>query len=99
MKDRQPFEVLPPIGGWAPAFVCARVVQDEPYRLCGKLATWHVMWTANGENGLVCGEHEHEARWRWAFFAIHPYEVTCSVPGAIYFKAANACRVHDTDWP
>jgi hypothetical protein len=43
------------------------------------------------ENGLACDEHADEARSRWVFYAIHPYEMACSMPGAVYSEELNRC--------
>jgi hypothetical protein len=61
--------------GVAPPLTCTRIGCDAD-------ATWHVIWTADGENGMCCDKHETEARRRWVFYAIHPYRLECSADDA-----------------
>lgn len=90
-----------PLGGVAPPLQCNRVVggtlggDDEEY--CGKDATWHVIWTSDLENGLACDEHMDEIRRRWMFFAVHPYEPTCSMPDAVYVYDENRCVIDEDE--
>lgn len=64
-------EFLPPMFGTAPPLTCTRIGCDAD-------ATWHVLWTADLENGLCCDEHYAETRRRWVYYAAHPYEPICS---------------------
>lgn len=87
----------PPIGGVAPPLQCNRLFNND-FRhpvYCGKPATWHIMWTADLENGIACDEHAQEARERWVFYAIHEYEPACSMAdfGAVYVHAINRCVI------
>lgn len=87
---------LPPLGDIAPPLQCNRLLEwpDQASR-CGKPATWHVIWTSDMENGLACDEHYDEARSTWAYFAVHPYRMECSMPGAVYVHAENVCRTDE----
>lgn len=87
---------IPPLGGSAPPLVCSRLRTwpDESSR-CPNEATHHVMWNGDGANGLVCEEHRLEAAARWNPMAIHPYEMTCSMPGALFIHAENRCVVDE----
>lgn len=88
-------EFGPPIGGVAPPLQCNRIVHGDlaGRGYCGREATWHIMWTADMENGLACDEHAQEARELWVFYAIHEYESACSMAdmGAMYFHDINRC--------
>jgi hypothetical protein len=86
---------LPPLGGHAPPLQCNRAFNAALTDHCGKPATWHIIWTSDAENGLVCDEHANEARRRWAFVGIHPYEMSCSMPGARYLADENRCVVDE----
>lgn len=84
---------LPPFpNGHAPGLECSRWMSD---RHCGKPATWHIIWTPAGENGLCCNTHMDEARHTWSFLAAHPYDPICSVAGAVFVHAENHCVVTD----
>lgn len=87
----------PPIGGVAPPLQCNRIVTGDldGRGYCGRPATWHIMWTADCENGLACDEHAQEAREWWAFYAIHEYEPACSMSdfGALYYHDLNRCII------
>ena len=81
---------LPPLSGHASPINCTRVG-------CNRPATHHVIWTADIDNGLVCPEHLEEVNERWCYFALHPYEMACSMPGAFFRDALNRCVV-DEEW-
>jgi hypothetical protein len=54
------------------------------------------MWTSDLENGLACDEHADEAREKWVFYAIHPYEMACSMVGiAVYSEPLNRCIIEE----
>lgn len=71
---------MPPLFGTAPPLSCSRLG-------CGADATWHVIWSPDMENGLTCEEHAEEVRRLWAFWSLHRYELTCSMPGKALFHA------------
>lgn len=87
-------EFMPPLIGVAPGLECGRLTAGER-GYCGRPATWHVIWDQACSNGLLCDEHAEEARQRWVFFAIHPYDPTCSFPGALYVYRDNRCVVDE----
>lgn len=87
-------DYLPPLFGSAPSLTCSRWIGD---RNCGAPATWHVIWTAQLDNGLCCDEHMAEARRVWAFFAAHPHAIECDMPGTAFLAAENRCVV-DEGW-
>ena len=87
-------ELLPPMFDIAPPLVCSRWMVNGN---CGKPATWHVIWTADMENGLCCDEHMAEVRREWAFYAAHPYEMVCSIRGCRFIEEENRCVVDDDD--
>jgi len=88
--------VVPPTYGAAPPFVCGRVVKDKPFTLCSQPALYHVLWTKDGEQSLLCGVHYHEARNRWSFVAMHAYvDHLCSFPLAQFDVGAGRCRVEN----
>ena len=97
----------PPLMGQAPPLQCNRLMSgdhqyatiDPPSGLphCGQPATWHIMWTADLDNGLACVEHMEEARRKWTYYAAHPYEPTCSMPGAFFVDELNQCFADDGD--
>jgi hypothetical protein len=77
-------DVLPPMSGVAPALTCSRVG-------CKRDATTHVIWDRELRNGLCCNEHVAEARERWSFWAMHPYDLVCSAPNAMFIEDQNRC--------
>lgn len=87
---------MPPLGGHAPPLQCNRLLRwpDESSK-CGRPATFHIVWTADLENGLACDEHMAEAKTKWCFFAVHLYRMECSMPGAIYLHEENVCVVDE----
>lgn len=87
---------LPPMGGHAPPERCGRLLEwpDESSQ-CPNPATTHVIWTEDMENGLECDEHAAEARSKWVFWAMHPYRLDCSMPGARFIEAENRCVVDE----
>lgn len=57
-----------------------------PDNHCGRLATWHILWTVQGDNSLDCDEHMAKAQTRWVYFARHPLSPDCTLKGAIWRK-------------
>lgn len=85
---------LPPLGGRASPFQCGRLLRwpDEASR-CPNDATTHIIWTPEADNSLVCDEHRKVAQSQWSYYAMHPYRMECSLPGAFYAPAKNICIV------
>lgn len=89
---------LPPLGGHAPALRCGRLLRfPNSSSQCPEEATHHVIWTEDCENGLVCEAHRIEAVSQWEPYAVHPYDMACSMPGAVFIHAENRC-VTDEEW-
>lgn len=85
----------PPLGEQCGPIQCSRLLRfpDEGSR-CPRDATHHVIWDEAIENGICCDEHTAEAR-GWDHFAIHAYEMTCSMPGAMFLLDENRCVVDE----
>src|SRR5690349_14395106 len=69
----------------APPLKCGRILSglntpDEV--VCGRDATWHVIWETDGENGLACDEHYVFIQRNWNFWTSHEYKMECSMPGS-----------------
>lgn len=86
--------VLPPLYEECPPLDCVRKLDDGSY--CGKPATWHIMWDSDLENSTACDEHMAEVRNQWCFFAAHPHEWPCTMPGRMYDHEHNRCFVDET---
>jgi hypothetical protein len=71
-------ELLPPLGGSAPALFCSYGLGPH----CREFAAWHIIWTPQGDNGLACDQHKAETDRRWAYWTAHRYEPVCSTDGA-----------------
>jgi hypothetical protein len=74
----------PPLLGDRPAMdqTCGRWLGTTN---CGKPATWHFMWTPEGDNGLTCDEHHDEALRVWTHHDRHPITAVCTMPDANWF--------------
>lgn len=67
--------------------------------VCGKRATWHVLWSSRLDNGLECDYHHNVVRSRWVFYADHPFDPNCCLVGASYDEKLNRCYwPEDTSW-
>jgi hypothetical protein len=89
------FEVLPALLGKPAHPGCMRHA-DTPKGQCGKDVAWHVIWTPDGRNGLLCGEHYHEARRLWVYYEMHPVRVACTIAGASYDLDAHGCFIDES---
>lgn len=69
----------PPLGGIRPVFEVTCGAGSEP-NLCGKPATWHLIWDDDTENSLSCDECRAWAHKRWIVHDEHPLCETCTVP-------------------
>lgn len=83
--------VTPPLGdirllGEA---TCGRSVGPTINDGCGKPATWHVLWTADGDNGLTCDEHYAEVGIRWASLDSHPFGGVCCMPNTVWIDSTS----------
>lgn len=69
---------LPPLGDAQAAMdmTCAYGIPPT----CSRRATWHVIWTPDGENSIGCDEHAQEAEKRWTRYDRHPLTETCGMP-------------------
>lgn len=85
----------PPLLGDRPALdqTCGRWLGDTN---CGRPATWHFMWTQDGDNGLCCDEHHDEALRTWTHHDRHPITAVCTLPDANWFfswdEPPGCCR-------
>jgi len=92
MTDFNPFV---PLHGWrAPALVCG--FGSSPQDICGEPATHHVFFDSEGRNGLDCDRHFEVVR-QYVFWAEHPYELVCSMPGACFDLRRNRCFIPEED--
>jgi len=71
--------VTPPQGDEMPV-MDASCGYGYPGPLCGRPATWHIIWTPDTDNGMACDEHAAHAAARWAWYDRHPMTETCSAP-------------------
>lgn len=90
----------PPLYEEAPPFICSRRIgtgptPDEPPVYCGKPATWHIIWTLEGDNSIACDEHADSARANWVFAGMHPYSEVCSMPGSRWVPELDRCVVDE----
>lgn len=72
---------IPPLGSEQPDGIstCSCGPDDD---LCGKPATWHLIWTPDGENGLACDEHAAWANANFTEYDRHPFGGVCCMPGS-----------------
>lgn len=89
MAEQGPMQ--PPLMGVAPPLQCNRVTGAHDGEYCGREGKWHIIWTADCENGIACDEHADEAKRLWVYFGLHPYEMACSMPGSRYFADIDKC--------
>lgn len=82
----------PPLFDRAPPLACSRRVGEDG---CGKEAKWHVIWNSDMDNGLACDQHQSEIKQKWVYYAIHPYQMECSMPGCVFVEAENRCIVDE----
>lgn len=83
--------ITPPITGggrFAGDLTCGRGTPEDH---CGAPATWHILWTVDLENGVVCNEHMGEAQRRWVYVERHSISPDCTMPDARWFE--NRCEV------
>lgn len=91
-------ELFPEFGTVGPPQRCGFGTTLE--NACGKPATWHVLWSSRGNASLECEFHHRVAHSRWLFYADHPFDPNCCLPGASYDKAKNRCfwPEEDSSW-
>lgn len=88
----------PPLGDSRPfgEATCGRSVGPTINDGCGKPAAWHVLWTADGDNGLTCDEHYAELGIRWMFRDLHPFGGVCCMPNTVWIdsdaESPGLCR-------
>jgi hypothetical protein len=71
------------------ALVCSR--ESATGALCGEPATWHVIWTDDGENSLVCPGHLDDSK-TFGPVQIHTTaNGACSMPGSIWLRYEERC--------
>lgn len=71
----------PPLGDEQPDGGGSCTFGADP-NLCGKPATWHIIWTPDGENGLACDEHAEYARAHFVNYDRHLFGGVCCMPGS-----------------
>lgn len=61
---------------------------------CGKPATWHIIWTLDGENGSACDEHHASSTAAYVCVCSHRRGPDCMMPGSfILWPPENRCVV------
>jgi hypothetical protein len=83
---------LPPLGPEQPGdlHICQRAV-DGWDTLCGKPATWHVIWDASCENSIACDGHASEGLEPWHALQVHPLGADCGMPGSEWIPDERRC--------
>lgn len=90
-------ESTPPMGDPRPfgGSTCGRS-EGPTHDECGKPATWHVLWTADGHASGTCDEHYDEVRRRWAFRDAHLFGGVCNMPNTVWIdsdaESTGLCR-------
>ena len=88
-------DITPPLGPFSDTHVCGYGIDP----ICGAVATWHIIWTPDTENGMACDRHMPAVR-GFAYYAVHPHGPACGRPGSRYFHDENVCRwPDDSDGP
>lgn len=73
--------VTPPLGEFLPRdgdHVCGFGLGP----ICGEPAIVHVVWDANGENGMACETHWPVVQREWAYYDHHEVGTDCNMPGS-----------------
>lgn len=74
---------------------CSYSPGDTDATDCPDKATWHIMWTAEGDVGLACDPHMDVARRRFVFADSHRIGADCAMPGAFWDFDNRRCIVPD----
>lgn len=74
--------VTPPMGDARPylELACTYAGSKDINAICGRPATWHLLWDADMENGLACDEHKAVALANWPVYDLHEARDVCNVP-------------------
>lgn len=85
--------ITPRLGVITPTQVCG---YETGGTICGAAATWHVIWTPDGENGAACDRHMPNAK-TFAYWAAHRYEDVCGAPNSVFSNEENRCHIPGED--
>lgn len=88
--------LFPEFAGVAPTHTCG--YGTTLANACGKPAGWHVLWDSQGSAAVECEFHHRVVRIRWAFYADHPFDPDCCLPGASYDVKLNRCFWPEETW-
>lgn len=90
--------ITPPIGRImdTSAQPCGFSPGDTDATTCMEPATWHICWTATGENGLACDQHMATAK-QFAYADRHPVGIDCAKPGSTWFFEEKRCACPGTE--
>jgi len=74
---------------------CGHSPADSAATDCTADATWHILWTADGDAGLACDPHAAVARQRFVFVDFHRVGPDCNMPGAWWDHDRRRCLYPD----
>ncbi|MFE7727444.1 hypothetical protein ACFU5D_16815 [Streptomyces anthocyanicus] len=74
---------------------CSYSPGDTDATDCPASATWHIMWTADGDVGLACDPHMAVARERFVFVDSHRIGPDCAMPGVLWDFDHQRCVYPD----
>ncbi|MFC7909039.1 hypothetical protein [Streptomyces nigra] len=74
---------------------CGHSPGDTEATDCPDDATWHILWTPEGDAGLACDPHMAVARERFVFVDSHPVGSDCGRPGAHWSLHNQRCVLPD----
>lgn len=74
---------------------CSHSPGDTEATDCPNDATWHIMWTTDGDVGLACDPHMAVARKRFAFVDSHRVSPDCGMPSARWDFENKRCFYPD----
>lgn len=74
---------------------CGYSPEDTEATDCTTDATWHIMWTPDGDAGFACEPHMAQARARFVFVDSHHVGPDCGMPGSRWDHDRKTCRYPD----
>src|SRR4051812_23130906 len=79
--------------------ICGLDMSKDPYVVCHKVASKHIVWNSKPRFSYVCPKHEAEVLGNNRYWMAHKMGPYCGMPGSVFIPEENICKMSKEGLP